>query len=47
MVLPSFEDAENVAEDLKQYYMQLIRISQKRYDEVKVILETFYRQLIA
>jgi hypothetical protein len=43
MVLPSFEDAENVAEDLKQYYMQLIRVSQRRYDEVKVILETFYR----
>ena len=46
MVLPSFEDAENIAEDLKQYYMQLIRISQKRYEEVKLILETFYRQLI-
>jgi hypothetical protein len=27
MVLPSFEDAESVAEDLKQYYMQLIRVS--------------------
>jgi hypothetical protein len=26
--------------------MQLIRISQKRYEEVKLILETFYRQLI-
>ena len=47
MVLPSFEDAESVAEDLKQYYMQLIRVSQKRYEEVKQILETFYRQLIA
>ncbi len=46
MVLPSFEDAENIAEDLKQYYMQLIRVSQRRYDEVKLILETFYRQLI-
>ena len=46
MVLPSFEDAESVAEDLKQYYMQLIRVSQKRYDEVKVILESFYRQKI-
>jgi len=45
-VLPSFEDAESVAEDLKQYYMQLIRVSQKRYDEVKTILESFYRQLI-
>ncbi len=46
VVLPSFEDAENIAEDLKQYYMQLIRVSQRRYDEVKLILETFYRQLI-
>jgi hypothetical protein len=46
LVLPSFEDAESVAEDLKQYYMQLIRVSQKRYEEVKGILETFYRQLI-
>ena len=46
VVLPSFEDAENIAEDLKQYYMQLIRVSQKRYEEVKMILETFYRQLI-
>ena len=46
MVLPSFEDAESVAEDLKQYYMQLIRVSQKRFDEVKLILESFYRQLI-
>ena len=46
LVLPSFEDAESVAEDLKQYYMQLIRVSQKRYDEVKAILESFYRQLI-
>ncbi len=46
VVLPSFEDAESVAEDLKQYYMQLIRVSQKRYEEVKAILETFYRQLI-
>jgi len=27
MVLPSFEDAESVAEDLKQYYMQLIEVS--------------------
>jgi hypothetical protein len=27
VVLPSFEDAENVAENLKEYYMQLIRIS--------------------
>jgi hypothetical protein len=27
VVLPSFEDAENIAEDLKQYYMQLIRVS--------------------
>ena len=27
MVLPSFEDAESVAEDLKQYYMQLIKVS--------------------
>ena len=45
-MLPSFEDAESVAEDLKQYYMQLIRVSQKRYEEVKIILETFYRQLI-
>ena len=35
-----------MAEDLKQYYMQLIRVSQKRYEEVKGILETFYRQLI-
>ena len=35
-----------MAEDLKQYYMQLIRVSQKRYEEVKAILETFYRQLI-
>lgn len=26
--------------------MQLIRVSQKRYDEVKNILETFYRTLI-
>jgi hypothetical protein len=46
LVLPSFEDAESVAEDLKQYYMQLIRVSQKRYEEVKGILETFYCQLI-
>lgn len=47
MVLPSFEDAESVAEDLKQYYMQLIRVSQKRYEEVKVILENFYRGKIS
>lgn len=46
MVLPSFEDAESVAEDLKQYYMQLIRVSQKRYEEVKGILENFYRSKI-
>lgn len=46
MVLPSFEDAESVAEDLKQYYMQLIDVSQKRYDEVKGILEAFYRSLV-
>jgi hypothetical protein len=43
MVLPSLDDAESVAEDLKNYYLELIRVSQNRYEEVKVILETFYR----
>ncbi len=33
--------------DLKDYYAELIQVVQKRYDEVKVILETYFRYLIA
>jgi hypothetical protein len=47
MVIPNFEDSEKVIEDLKDYYYELISVAQKRYDEVKVILETYFRQQIS
>lgn len=41
------EDADRIIEDLKEYYYEVIQVVEKRYEEVKVILETYYRQLIA
>ena len=37
------EEGERLAVDLKEYYYQVIQVTQKRYDEVKVILETYFR----
>eukprot|EP00347_Sterkiella_histriomuscorum_P016506 403352920 len=47
LIFPSKEELNKVIEDLKEYYGELIQVVQKRYDEVKNILETYFRQLIA
>ena len=46
-IQPAPDDCEKVVTELKEYYCQLVQVVQRRYDEVKVILETFYRQQIA
>ncbi len=47
MIEPNPDDHERILIDLKEYYGELIQVVQKRYDEVKVILETYFRQLIS
>jgi hypothetical protein len=47
LIIPSVDDYEKVVADLKEYYYELVNVAQRRYEEVKVILETFFRQQIA
>ena len=41
------EDADRIIDDLKEYYYEVVSVMEKRYEEVKVILETYFRQMIA
>ncbi len=35
---------ERIYEDLREYYSEIVSVVQKRYEEVKMILETYFRQ---
>ena len=39
-------DGDKILEEIKEYYQELLQVVDKRYDEVKIILETYFRQLI-
>ncbi|CDW87540.1 kinesin motor domain containing protein [Stylonychia lemnae] len=47
LIVPAANDLNKIIDDLKEYYSELIQVVQKRYDEVKIILETYFRQMIA
>lgn len=47
IIIPSYEDGEKLSEDLNEYYDELLQVVAKRYEEVKVILETHFRELIS
>jgi phosphoglycolate phosphatase-like HAD superfamily hydrolase len=42
-VIPAQDDSDKLLDDLKEYYSELVSVVGKRYDEVKVILETYFR----
>jgi hypothetical protein len=41
--VPSQDDIGPIIDDMKEYYTELVQVSQKRYDQVKIILETYFR----
>ena len=42
--VPTQDDIGPIIDDMKEYYGELVQVSQKRYDQVKIILETYFRQ---